>query len=713
MVTADSGASAQQATGTMLEHFFTPKSVAVIGASTEPGKVGYDILRNLIEAQFQGTIYPVNPKADAILGIQAYPSISAVPGDVDLAVIVIPARFIPEVMERCGEKGIDAVVIISAGFKETGAEGKALEEQVMTIARRHGIRVIGPNCLGIISSNVGLNASFAPVTPKNGHLGLLSQSGALATAVLDWATQAGIGFNKFFTFGNQADVNSIDLLRAWKDDPDIRAIVAYLEAISDGQTFMRVAEEVARVKPVIIVKSGTTAAGAKAAASHTGSLAGSDRAYDAAFQQCGVLRARTVQELFDYAIAFANQPLPRGKRVVVVTNAGGPGILCTDAIEKMGLELAPISAGLVEKLKTRMSPSSNFHNPVDVLGDAKANLYEFALSALLEDPQIDGIFNIVTPQTSTEIPETAMVVAQLEEGTEKPILGVFMGGTLMQAGVDILMAHDVPNYPFPERAVAAFKAMADYAAWRALPTEAPTVFAVDKAAVAAAFAKSRAEGRTALNEVECAAILAAYGFALPKSQLCATADDAVAFAARIGFPVVMKIASPDILHKSDVGGVKVGLASPEAVRDAYDAMLCNITGKMPAATIWGVNIQQMVTTGKQTILGMSRDPQFGPMLMFGLGGIYVEVLKDVTFRIAPLTARDARQMISEIRSAKLLTGVRGEQAVDLDAIVESILRLSQLVTDFPEIAEMDINPLIALPGTAGAIAIDSRIALTP
>ncbi len=712
MVTADSGAIAQQATGTMLEHFFTPKSVAVIGASTEPGKVGHDILRNLIEAQFQGSIYPVNPKADAILGIKAYPSISEVPDGVDLAVIVIPAKFIPDVMERCGEKGIDSVVIISAGFKETGAEGKALEEQMMAIARRHGIRVIGPNCLGIISSNVGLNASFAPVTPKNGHLGLLSQSGALATAVLDWATLAGIGFNKFFTFGNQADVNSIDLLRAWKDDPDIRAIVAYIEAISDGQTFMRVAEEVARVKPVIIVKSGTTAAGAKAAASHTGSLAGSDRAYDAAFQQCGVLRARTVQELFDYAIAFANQPLPQGKRVVVVTNAGGPGILCTDAIEKMGLELAPISDELVEKLKTRMSPSSNFHNPVDVLGDAKADMYEFALSTLLEDPNIDGIFNIVTPQTSTEIPETAMVVAKMEEGTEKPILGVFMGGTLMQAGVNLLMSHDVPNYPFPERAVAAFKAMADYAAWRALPKEAPIVFSVDKAAVEAAFAKSRAEGRTALNEVECAAILEAYGFSLPKSKLCATADDAVAFAASIGFPVVMKIASPDILHKSDVGGVKVGLATPDTVRDAYDAMMYRIKSKMPAATIWGVNIQQMVTTGKQTILGVSRDPQFGPMLMFGLGGIYVEVLKDVTFRIAPLTERDARQMISEIRSYKLLTGVRGEEGVDIDAIVESVLRLSQLVTDFPEIAEMDINPLIALPGNDGAIAIDSRIALT-
>jgi acetyl coenzyme A synthetase (ADP forming)-like protein len=696
----------------MLEHFFTPKSVAVIGASTEPGKVGYDILRNLIEAKFQGTIYPVNPKATEILGVQTYPSISDVPGDVDLAVIVIPAKFIADVMEKCGEKGIDSVVIISAGFKEIGAEGKALEDQVMAIAKRHGIRVIGPNCLGIISTGVGLNASFAPVTPKNGHLGLLSQSGALATAILDWSTQAGIGFNKFFTFGNQADVATIDLLQAWKDDPEIRCIVAYIEAISDGQLFMKVAEDVAREKPVIIVKSGSTAAGAKAAASHTGSLAGSDRAYDAAFQQCGVLRARTVQELFDYAIAFANQPLPRGKRVVVVTNAGGPGILCTDAIEKIGLELAPISDELVAKLRTRMSPSSNFHNPVDVLGDAKANLYDFALSTLLEDPNIDGIFNVVTPQTSTEIPETAEVVVAIEERTEKPILGVFMGGTLMQEGIDILMGNEVPNYPFPERAVAAFKAMADYAAWRKLPKEEPRVFDVDKDVVAAAFAKTRAEGRTSLNEVECAAILEAYGFPIPKSKLCTSADDAVAYATSIGFPVVMKIASPDILHKSDVGGVKVGLTTPDTVRDAYDAMMYRIKGKMPEADIWGVNIQQMVTTGKQTILGMSRDPQFGPMLMFGLGGIYVEVLKDVTFRIAPLTERDARQMISEIRSYKLLTGVRGEKSVDIEAIVESLLRLSQLVTDFPEIAEMDINPLVALPDGEGAVSIDSRIALT-
>jgi acetyltransferase len=696
----------------MLDNFFTPKSVAVIGASTEPGKVGHDILKNLIEAKFQGDIYPINPKAPDILGIKAYASILDVPGSIDLAVIVIPAKFVAGVMEQCGQKGINAVVIISAGFKEIGAEGKVLEDQMMAVAKQYGIRVIGPNCLGIISTGCGLNASFAPVTPKNGTLALFSQSGALATAVLDWATQAGIGFNKFFTFGNQADVNSIDLLRAWKDDPEIRAIVAYIEAISDGQTFMQVAEEVARVKPVIIVKSGTTAAGAKAAASHTGSLAGSDRAYDAAFAQCGVLRARTVQELFDYAIAFANQPLPAGKRVAIVTNAGGPGILCTDAIEKQGLELAPISDELVAKLKTQMSPASNFHNPVDVLGDAKANLYNFALTTLLEDPNIDGIFNVVTPQTSTEIPETAEVVAKIEKSTDKPILGVFMGGTLMQEGIDILMANDVPNYPFPERAVAAFKAMADYAAWRALPKQAPATFQVDKAAVAAAFAKTRAEGRTALNEVECAAILEAYGFATPKSKLCTSADDAVAYSDSIGYPVVMKIASPDILHKSDVGGVKVGLKSADDVRATYEAMISSISAKMPQANIWGVNIQQMITTGKQTILGMSRDPQFGPMLMFGLGGIYVEVLKDVTFRIAPVNEREARTAISEIRSYKMLTGTRGEKPVDIDAIVDAIQRMSQLVTDFPEIAEMDINPLVALPENGGAVAIDSRIALT-
>lgn len=709
MVMTNSGATAQQAT-TMLDNFFTPKSVAVIGASTEPGKVGYDIVFNLIDAKFQGEVYPINPKADEIQGLKSYKSVLDVPGQIDLAVIVIPGKFVAATLEQCGQKGINAVVIISAGFKEVGGEGVELEKQVMDVARKYGIRVIGPNCLGIISTGVGLNASFAPVTPKNGHLALMSQSGALATAILDWSTQASIGYNKFFTFGNQADVATIDLLEAWKDDEGIRAIVAYMEAISDGQKFMHVAEEVARVKPVIIVKSGTTAAGAKAAASHTGSLAGSDAAYDAAFGQSGVLRARTVQELFDYAIAFANQPLPKGKRVCIVTNAGGPGILCTDAVERMGLELAQLSEETVAKLKTRLSPSANFHNPVDVLGDAKAAVYEFAIETLLEDPNVDGIINIVTPQTSTEILETAQVVVKLDEGTDKPILGCFMGGSLMQKGVDFLMSNEVPNYPFPERAVAAFKAMSDYATWKALPIEQPTVFDAKKDVVTAAFAKTRAEGRTDLNEVECADILTAYGFATPANKLCKDADDAVAFADSIGYPVVMKIASPDILHKSDVGGVKVGLKNADEVRNAYNGMMESVKAKKPNADIWGVGIYQMVMGGQQVILGVSRDPQFGPMIMFGLGGIYVEVLKDVIFRIAPLTKRDAMEMITNIRSYKLLAGARGQEPSDLEAVADALLRVSQLVTDFPEIVEMDINPLCALP--QGAIALDCRISIT-
>ena len=451
----------------MLDNFFTPKSVAVIGASAESGKVGYDVVHNLLEAKFQGDIYPINPKAETIQGLKVYKSVLDVPASIDLAVIVIPSKFVSGVMEECGKKGIHAVVIISAGFKEVGPEGKALENQMMEIARKYGIRVIGPNCLGIISTGVGLNASFAPVTPKNGHLGLMSQSGALADAILDWSTRAGIGFNKFFTFGNQADVATNDLLQAWKDDPEIRAIVAYMEAISDGVRFMQIAEDVASVKPVVIVKSGTTAAGAKAAASHTGSLAGSDAAYDAAFRQSGVIRARTVEELFDYAIAFANQPIPKGMRIGIVTNAGGPGILCSDAIEKSGLALAPISAETTATLKARVSPSGNFNNPIDVLGDAKAEIYDFAIETLLQDPNIDGVIAIVTPQSSTEIPETAQAIADIK--TDKPILTCFMGGTFMQQAIDILMGNEVPNYEFPERAVSAFKAMDEYATWRALP----------------------------------------------------------------------------------------------------------------------------------------------------------------------------------------------------------------------------------------------------
>lgn len=694
-----------------LKNFFTPESVAVIGASSEPGKVGYDILFNLIDAKFQGKIYPVNPKAPEILGIPAFKSVSEIPGNVDLAVVVIPSKFIPGVITECGEKGIKNIVVISAGFKEMGAEGKALEVQLMENANKYGIRIIGPNCLGIISTACGLNASFAPVTPKNGKIGLLSQSGALATAILDWSSKNGIGYNKFFTFGNQADVGTNDLLRAWKDDDDIKVVVAYVEDVKDGVEFMDIAKQVTAIKPFVLVKAGGTAAGAKAAASHTGSLAGADRAYDAAFNQTGVLRAKSVQELFDMAIAFTNSPLPKGSRIGIVTNAGGPGILCTDAVERAGMSLASLSEETVAKLKSKLPAAANFHNPVDVLGDAKAALYDFAIETTLADEGVDGVIVLVTPQTSTEIVETADVVVKYNNSAEKPIFASFIGGTLQAKGIDILRNNEVPTYPFPERAVQAFKALVDYATWRNTAHEEPKVYNVDKATVVAAFAKTRAEGRTTLNEIECADILKAYGFKLPASKLCTSADDVASFSNSIGYPVVMKIASPDILHKSDCGGVKVGLKNEAELRAAYEDMMTNVKAKMPNANIWGVNIQQMVVEGKQTILGVSKDAQFGPMIMFGLGGIYVEVLKDVTFRIAPVDEREVREMVKEIRSYKLLTGVRGEKSVDMDAVVDAIMRLSQLVTDFPEIEEMDINPLIAMPGDGGVIAIDSRISL--
>lgn len=705
------GEGSNDANVASLKNFFTPESVAVIGASSEPGKVGYDILFNLIDAKFQGKIYPVNPKAPEILGIPAFKSISEIPGNVDLAVIVIPSKFIPGVINECGEKGVKNVVVISAGFKEMGSEGKALEVQLMENAKKYGIRIIGPNCLGIISTACGLNASFAPVTPKNGKIGLLSQSGALATAILDWSSKNGIGYNKFFTFGNQADVGTNDLLRAWKDDDDIKVIVAYVEDVKDGVAFMDIAKQVTAVKPFVLVKAGGTAAGAKAAASHTGSLAGADRAYDAAFNQTGVLRAKSVQELFDMAIAFTNSPMPKGSRIGIVTNAGGPGILCTDAVERAGMSLASLSEETVTKLKSKLPAAANFHNPVDVLGDAKAELYDFAIETVLADDGVDGVIVLVTPQTSTEITETADVVVKYNNSAEKPIFASFIGGTLMAKGIDILRSNEVPTYPFPERAVLAFKALVDYAKWRNTANDCPKVYNVDRSVVTAAFAKTRAEGRTTLNEIECADILEAYGFKLPASKLCTSADDVATFSNSIGYPVVMKIASPDILHKSDCGGVKVGLKNEAEIRAAYEDMMTSVKAKMPNANIWGVNIQQMVVEGKQTILGVSKDAQFGPMIMFGLGGIYVEVLKDVTFRIAPVNEREVREMVKEIRSYKLLTGVRGEKSVDMDAIVDAIMRLSQLVTDFPEIDEMDINPLIAMPGDGGVIAIDSRISL--
>lgn len=694
----------------MLDAFFCPNAVAVIGASRNEAKLGYGILKNIMDSGYPGTIYPINPKADEILGLRCYPSVLAVPGAIALAVVVVPERFVLDVLEECGQKGVEGIIIISAGFREAGLEGVRRERQLTAIAHQVGMRLIGPNCLGVIDTHCPLNASFAAGMPHRGEIAFMSQSGALCTAILDWALAEGIGFSRFVSLGNKADVEETDLLQAWQGDPHSRAIIAYIEGIADGQRFMEVARQVTRGTPVIAIKSGTTEAGAKAVSSHTGSLAGSERAYEAAFKQSGILRADSLENLFDWAMAFSYQPLIRGDRLAVVSNAGGPGIMATDALARAGLRLASLRRETAERLQAQMPDAANVLNPIDVRGDADVDDYAFALETVLQDENVDGVIAILAPQVMTRIVETAEVVVAVAARHDKPVFGCFMGEAQMQAGARFLMEHRVPNYPFPGRAAGAAAAMWRYRQWLEGPPLEVETFPVEREKVREVFDRARTEGRVALGEAEARAAIQAYGLSVPRSELARTADEAVALAGEIGYPVALKIASPEILHKTDIGGVKLNLDGAEAVRDAFDLMIYRASRYMPEAEVWGALVQEMVPPGREVIVGMSRDPQFGPLLMFGMGGIYVEVLKDVSFRLAPVSRREARSMTEEIRSYHLLRGVRGEKPSDLEAIIETILRVSQLVTDFPEIVEMDINPLMV--HEKGAVAIDVRLALS-
>jgi len=697
----------------MLESFFAPRSVAVIGASRESGKVGHDVLKNLIQYGFEGNIYPVNPKAEEILGLPCFASIRDVPGGADLAVVVVPARFTLGVIEDCAAMKVPAIIIITAGFKEVGREGAEIERKIVACAKQSGMRIVGPNCLGLISTQSNLNASFAAGMPEKGNIAFLSQSGAFGTAVLDWAIGKRIGFSKFISVGNKADVDEVSLIEAIGADEDSTVVLGYVESIQNGADFIRISSEVSRRKPVIILKSGGTAAGARAASSHTGALAGSEDAYVAAFQQAGVLRARKVEDLFDWGLAFSFQRGISGPNVALVTNAGGPGIIATDAVENSSLSMAGLSRQTVNTLRQSLPPTANVYNPIDVLGDARPDRYELALRAAVNDPNVDGVIIILTPQTSTQTVPTAEIIADLAAGTEKPVLACFMGGAGTTDGFKLLMERRVPTYRFPERAVAAMDALhRQHQRAKATPGE-MAQFEVDKQKVEEVFRQARERGQFELGEQETRDVITAYGFRVPKSRLATQAEEAVKFAQEIGFPVVMKISSPEILHKSDVGGVRVGLETEGQVDDAYLAMVQRVRQRMPNAEIRGALVQEMARGGKEVILGMTRDPQFGPMLMFGLGGIYVEALKDVSFRIAPITRKDAKQMLGEIRARTLLHGVRGEPPVDLEMIEEGLLRISQLVTDFPEIVELDVNPLLVFERGRGGIAIDARLTLAP
>lgn len=695
----------------MLNMFFNPQAVAVIGASRTPGKVGHAVLRNIVEGGYGGAIYPINPKADEILGLRCYPNVLEVPGPIELAVVSVPSRSVARALVESGEKGIKGAVIMSAGFRETGSEGWQRERELVEIASRYGMRLVGPNCLGIIDTISSLNASFAAGMPRRGSIAFMSQSGALCTSILDMALAEKVGFSRFVCLGNKADTDEITFIRAWEHDPNSSVIMAYVEGIDRGVEFMEVARQVTHEKPIIAIKSGNTTAGSRAVSSHTGTLAGSERAYDAAFRQSGVIRAWSVEEMFDYAIAFARQPLLANDRIAVVTNAGGPGIMATDACERAGLQLASLEAYSLIALRKALPTAASVLNPVDLLGDALADRYSLALETMIEDPNVGGILVILTPQIMTEIEETARVVGELSQKSKKPIFGCFMGQTRVQPGIDILNQYAVPNYRVPERAVAAMTAMMKHRYWRERPPIEVETFEVDQERVGAIFEQVRSEGRTVIGDAEARGVLEAYGFATPRTSLARDPDEAGRFADEIGFPVALKIASPDILHKTDVGGVRLNIMTLKDVRDAFELMVYRASRYVPDADIRGCLVQEMVLGGKEVIVGMNQDPHFGPLMMFGLGGIYAEALQDVSFRVTPLDRRDAWGMITEIKAHNLLRGVRGERPSDLEAVVEALLRLAQLVTDFPEILEFEINPLAVFEEGRGVMGIDIRLVL--
>ncbi len=695
-----------------LESFFTPRSVAVIGASRQEGKVGYEILNNLIRDGFEGDIFPINPKVDEVQGLKCYPDIASIGSSVDLAIIILPAKIVPAIMKQCSAAGVKAVIIITAGFKEVGEEGLALENEVLNIARQGGMRIIGPNCLGLINTTHKLNASFGGNIPDVGVTGYLSQSGALLTAILDLAKSTGLGFSKLVSIGNKSDMDELDIVRALGNDPETKVIAGYLESIADGNDFVREAEIISQEKPILLVKSGGTGAGAAAASSHTGSLAGSEKAYECMFERAGIIRCDSIETQFDYAQAFASQPLPKGTRVAVITNAGGPGIMAADAIERQGLTFATLTDETVEKLAGFLPAAANVHNPIDVLGDALAEPYDFAIEAALADDNVDAIIVLLTPQAMTQSGATAQaMVDNARKHPEKPVFACFMGAEKVQEGIDVLRKGKIPQFGSPEAATKTLKAMCDYVRWKQRPKRVVKLYRVNRHKVENIIERHLRQGIREVGESESKEILEAYGFKTPKGSVATTPEQAVRIAQQIGFPVVMKIWSPDIIHKSDCGGVKLGINSPREVEDAFDLMMYRIPKKEPDADILGVLVQQMCSKGKEVILGMHRDPDFGPLMMFGMGGTMVEVLQDVAFYLAPLTHDEAKQMLKATRTFKMLQGVRGEAGVDIDSVAEGLQRLSQLVTEFPSIQEMDINPfVIGRPGST-PIAVDARISV--
>ncbi|MFW6111588.1 MAG: acetate--CoA ligase alpha subunit [Candidatus Bipolaricaulota bacterium] len=686
-----------------LTKLFHPSSVAVIGASRKKGQVGREVLTNLIES-FEGEIYPVNPKVDRLEGLKCYDSISEVPGEVDLAAIAVPARIVPDVFSECAESGIKNAIVVSGGFKEVGEEGAKLEKELAEIAEENEINLIGPNSMGVISTSSGLNATFAQEMALPGNISFMSQSGAFCTAVLDWANEVGTGFNHFVSLGNKAVLDEVDLIKEWDQDENTDVILGYIEGIQRGSEFVRAAKEVTKTTPMVVVKAGKTEEGASAAVSHTGTISGSDDAYDAAFAQSGVIRAQNVEEMFDYGSILAHQSPPKNRKVGILTNSGGPGVMATDALEQYGLKLARLEEATLEKLDGVLSSLASRDNPVDLTGKADEDDYRESLEYMIEDENVGSVVAISAPAAIVSYPVLTEILAEVQGKTDKPIVGTLMGGKLSRESQENLESAGVSNYFDPARAVRALSALVEYGKIRDKEISTPVSFSIDNQKVEQKLKEYRDSGKRVVG-LEGLGLLENYGIPTVPTKFARSAKEAKEMAGQYDSPVVLKVDSPEIIHKSDVGGVKLGV-KPDEVYGEFRAMINKLRKNCPDAEINGIRIQETVD-GEEVIIGMKKDPQFGPLIMFGLGGIYVEVLKDVSFGIAPISPARAREMVESIDAFPILKGVRGKSGVNIESVVEIIQRLSKLSMDNPEVQELDLNPVIAT--STGARVADVRI----
>lgn len=691
----------------MLDSLFAPRSIAVIGASRDETKLGYGVARNLVNSGYRGALYFINPKAGRILGYPCYPALEAIHAPIDLAVVIVPAALVPHTIEACGQHGVHWAIVVSGGFRETGGAGAVLERQMVEIAQRYGLRLIGPNCIGLIDTHLPFNTTFIKSVPNRGDIAFVSQSGAICQAVIDWGTGMGFGFSRIASLGNQADLSEAEVITALASDPYTRVITMYLEGVKDGSLFMQALNVTAHHKAIVALKVGRTAAGKRAVSSHTGALAGQETAYDVVFDRCGVLRATTTEELFDWARALAWCPPLRGNQVAVLTNAGGPGILAVDALAANGLRLAALSDETVLALRRFLLPHASFSNPIDMLASAGPREYAAGLRALLDDDGVDAVLVISVPPPIEDPTSVSQAIAQAGQGATKPVVVAVMGEATVRGALQVLRAARLTDYRFPERAASALGALWRQAQWQARPIHQPQIFAdVDRSLARQSLFAARDEW---ISGPPAAKILEAYCIEVLNETLAQTADEAVQQAEQLGYPVVLKIASPDIPHKSDVGGVALDLDDAPAVRGAFDRILADARQAKPAARLEGVTLQPMLRQGQDVIIGAVRDEQFGPLIMFGAGGVEVEGQRDVAFGLAPLARFEAEKMLDATFAGQRLRGFRGQPPADRDAVIDRLLRLAQFACDFPEVAEVEINPLRVMPGGQGAVAIDIRM----